>query len=212
MTVEQGAFGVAEAPGAPLAPPHRWTDTSPHPWRRYFARSLDLAFLALPCLLVLLYLLGVGLALTVPDRALQVARSLDEEWIPFLAYSLFVPATIPVLALMVGLTGGSIGKWVFGIKVLREDGRPLGFRRALVRELDVWVRGYGVVVPLVSIITMPMSYFRLTEKGKTVWDARQRNLILHRPWGPRDQAIALAVVGAMIVLSIAMRARDLAGR
>ena len=44
-------------------------------------------------------------------------------------------------AAFIGLTGYSVGKWVFGIRILNEQNRPVGYFSALSREMKVWSGG-----------------------------------------------------------------------
>ena len=126
----------------------------------------------------------------------------DPSWTALLAAIFAVPVSAPANALTIGRSGGSLGKWIFSVKVVGPHRRPIGFRRALVRELDVWTRGIGLSLPLVSLITMLKAYGKLSEGGRTAWDKTQNNTILHRRWGPRDQLIGALVVGALIALSV----------
>jgi hypothetical protein len=88
-------------------------------------------------------------------------------------------AAIPGNAAMIGLTGASIGKWIFGIRVMR-DGKPIGFANALAREFKVWWRGLGAGVPLVSLATLAHAFRQLTDNRITSWDNDQSNTVVHR--------------------------------
>jgi uncharacterized RDD family membrane protein YckC len=58
-----------------------------------------------------------------------------------------------MLVVLQGLTGWTIGKLLTGIRVVRDDGRPPGLLKALVRWL-LWVLdGFPYIVPLVGFIT-----------------------------------------------------------
>ncbi len=56
--------------------------------------------------------------------------------------------------LLQGLTGGSLGKLLTGVRVVREDGSPPGVGRALVRSLFWAVDGLPCCGPIVGLITM----------------------------------------------------------
>lgn len=58
-----------------------------------------------------------------------------------------------LLVVVQGFTGWTVGKLLTGIRVVRADGRPPGFGRALVRWLLWIVDGQPCGVPLVGFIT-----------------------------------------------------------
>ena len=66
--------------------------------------------------------------------------------------ALYWGATFGLLVLLQGFTGWTIGKLLTGIRVVREDGKPPGFVKALVRWLLWIVDGFPYVVPLVGFI------------------------------------------------------------
>jgi uncharacterized RDD family membrane protein YckC len=154
-------------------------DAEPHPWRRYFARSIDT-------------MIG-AFAMSAALGAIWV--SIDQNGLDTFLRSLHVPgvqllgnilvlalATIPN-ALLIGLTGGSVGKWVFGITVADATGRPIGVIRAFSRELRIWLQGYGLGIPVVALITLIVSYRRLSDQGITAWDQDLSLGVRYRPDG-----------------------------
>lgn len=68
------------------------------------------------------------------------------------ATALYGGATFGLLVLLQGFTGWTIGKLVAGIRTVREDGRPPGFVKALVRWLLWVVDGFPYFLPLVGFI------------------------------------------------------------
>lgn len=61
-------------------------------------------------------------------------------------------ATFLLLVVVQGLTGWTIGKLLTGIRTVREDGRPAGLLKALVRWLLWIVDAFPYVVPLLGFI------------------------------------------------------------
>lgn len=51
------------------------------------------------------------------------------------------------------------------------------------RELHAYVTGFGLGVPLVSLITGVRSYIILEDRGRTPWDAAYRLRTEHREFG-----------------------------
>jgi uncharacterized RDD family membrane protein YckC len=161
--------GDVGAPGA-------WTDTSPHPWRRYAARTLDnvvVGSLAWILVAVIAYILA-------PEPTRAVLALLSQRGAQFFSFVLLALFNIPANALLLRTTGFTLGKWVFGVRVTKDEKR-LTFGSALHREADVFVRGVGLGVPLIAIVTAIYAYYRLTSRGMTSWDRDQDLTILHRP-------------------------------
>lgn len=158
-----------------------WTDTAPHPWRRYLARTFDMATGGVALLVAAIF----GLARYAPDTWLAIGPFVDNG----IAAAILVPlASIPPSAVMIGLTGGTPGKWLFGVRVLDAAGRPAGIAVALRRELLVWFGGLGLGVPVVSIVTALKAKGTLEQTGRTSWDRTLSLAVRQRPDGPRQVA------------------------
>ena len=156
----------------------QWTDTSAHPWRRYFARMLD----TLTNGAIVIFIAAVALAFIAPERMKDFTSALDNKLLGTIAMCL---AAMPLNALLIGLTGGSFGKWLFGVRVLTLDGRPIGFMQALSREGVVAVQGLGLGIPIVSLFTCVAAFNNLRKMAKTSWDAKAGFKAVHRPKGAR---------------------------
>ncbi|MEZ6022015.1 MAG: RDD family protein [Hyphomonadaceae bacterium] len=138
-----------------------WEMDTPYGWRRYFARQLDtLLYSAL-----MFFMLGAVSA--VHDGFYTALTAFDNGVV--LNIVGVVLATLPS-AIVLGITGRSLGKLLFGLKVLRYDGRPPGLLRGLRREAQVTLQGLGLGIPIISLITMIMSYNRLHGEKQTAWD------------------------------------------
>ena len=162
-----------------------WTDTSPHPWRRYFARMLDT--LANGCIVIFVVAMILAIAHYPTYEKFQAA--LDNKFGATIVTSL---AAMSLNALLIGLTGGSLGKWLFGVRVLRIDGSTIGFKAALKREVLVWVRGMGVGFPIVSLFTLVTAFNTLRKAGRSSWDSEMALKVVHRPNGA-GQVIGIIV-------------------
>lgn len=193
-------FGLPEAPHGPAFPPlvvrdDGWQDTSPHPWRRYFARMIDV--------------LGLGMALWVVVGLLVAAvsphwheRVFESVLVQNLLTSAILTCAItwPVNAFITGLTGTSIGKWLFGVRITDRDGRPIGIAKALRREADALFYGLGLGLPIVVLFTAYTGYNTLKAHGETTWDERKPWVVTHRPRGVLQ--VACALLGAVLWISI----------
>lgn len=196
---ERSPSASRESPA--LANARQWADESPHPWRRYFARYLDLALWTM----IMMILIGVGLTFLDPRVLTQLIDLLTQPGIIVAEFFLaFILAMIPN-AILIGLTGGNLGKWLFGVRVLDDTDRPMGLARAFKREARVFFYGLGLGMPVISLITMFIAYQKLKEDGGTSWDQAAGLKVVQRRTGA-VQFIGSAVgIILLIVLVGGMR-------
>lgn len=115
-----------------------------HPWRRFWARIVDYAW--------------IDLVLSIFFSVILRIRPFANCWISVLLSFVALVIAIPVLAAMIHLWGTTPGKWLFGLSVVSENGNKLDFSAAKGREVDVFVRGYGLGLPVFCFIRLIMSY------------------------------------------------------
>ncbi len=149
-------------------------DGEPHPWRRYFARMIDIVINGL----AMWFLIGLVLAAVDQDTAKAITDFLDRSQTRSASAFLTLVLVMFPNALMIGFTGATVGKWLFGIRVTREDGQPIGVGAALWREVLVWFRGLGIGFPIVTLFTLIKAYRTLKNDGRTTWD-RDMSLRVH---------------------------------
>ncbi len=125
--------------------------------------------------------LAAVMAAAPPDLAAALRRVGYEDG-PLVMAGPYI-AAVPLTAVQIGLTGSSIGKWIFGVRVLGPDQRPIGVRRALVREVDVCVWGWGVLLPFPVVLAQWRSAVRLLGGRPLWWDALQDTTVWHRRAG-----------------------------
>lgn len=183
--------GWTEAPKAPAGAD--WTDTQPHPWRRYFARQMDSLFLGIFAGMVVFMIVGAFW----PDVAQRALTGLEGPLGQFLLGTGMQLAMMPISAVFVGLTGFTPGKWLFGVRVLGEDGRPIGVTRALAREFGVFILGFGLGLPLISLVALLTAHGRLQARKITIWDERGHFVVVHRD---RAQQTRFTVIGGVILV------------
>jgi uncharacterized RDD family membrane protein YckC len=141
-------------------------DGGPHPWRRYFARMVDVVINGL----VMWVLLGVVLGAVDQDVATAFSSQFSGSQNRVAAEMLTLVLVMFPNALMIGFAGATVGKWLFGVRVTREDGQPIGVGAALWREVLVWFRGMGIGFPIVTLFTLIKAYRTLKNDGRTTWD------------------------------------------
>lgn len=182
---------------APASAVRGWTDRKPHPWRRYWARMLDIAVMGG----VTWFVIGFVAGAVAPEPTKRFFDFLTSGPLGKIADALLtLVVAIPGNAILLGLTGGTLGKWLFGIKVVRPDGRPIGVAAALWRELRVWVQGQAMGVPLISLFTLFGAYSWLNDDGHAPWDKPRQRAALHRPAGALQ--ILLILIGLVLLFSI----------
>jgi uncharacterized RDD family membrane protein YckC len=167
-----------------------WTDTSPHPWRRYFARMLDGSSNGLFTIFAVSFAAAL-LGYPIPNEFLSV---FDNRVVGSVAVLI---AAIPLNALLIGYTGGTLGKWLFGVRIVRIDDTPVGFKVALIREALVWARGLGLGIPIVSLFTCFSAFNTLKKDGRTSWDKELSAKAVHRASGT---AQVLGILGGVVAL------------
>lgn len=192
--------GLKSPPPPPVPPPDQpidddgWQCTKPRPWRRYFARLLDTVVIG--------SLLGFAfgmLTLTISGDLYQAVYGHNGlATNDFLASMITFVLVAPAGALMLGLTGTTLGKWLFGVRITDSEGRAIGFWQAGKREIQVFYRGLGLGIPIVYVITMIVAYRRLNKDGATTWDRSQPWVVTYRPLGAA-QAV-LASLGVIVIL------------
>lgn len=184
----------------PLPPKGSWTDRSPHPWRRYLARMFD----TLVTGSVTWIAISMVMFVVAPFQAERFFALFKGPVGGILDAMLTLVAVIPGNALMIGLTGVSVGKWLFGVKVVRPDGRPIGFLAAFGRELQVWFNGLFFGAPFISLFTLIGSYSQLKEAKVAAWDPPRRRVVLHRPMNALQVCLILLAVPALIAARVGL--------
>jgi uncharacterized RDD family membrane protein YckC len=151
-----------------------------HPWHRYFARGYDLLIsgLLIPLLLLPAFILAANMGFNVNYLV-----------IGFL--SLFI--YIFIEAGLIALFGTTLGKWAFGITILTIEGKKLTYLQGLRRSFGVWIKGLGLGLPIVALITQLASYSKLTDFGITSWDKKGGFEVHHK-------GISKLRAGVLIVL------------
>jgi len=147
-----------------------------HPWRRLFARNLDLIVIAVPATLGIVF----SLYALYPQYEF-IDKIFDNEIL--LGITLYL-VWIPIEAGFLTTTGTTPAKLLFGIKVHDARGEKLKFVDALKRSSLVFVVGEGFfAISFVILITRLVAYRRLTKTGTTEWDKSAGSIVTHRTWG-----------------------------
>lgn len=129
----------------------------PHPWRRLFARAIDLTLAALPVTFVQYVLLHHNVS--------QIST-----WESILCDLLAWGVLLFLEPLLLARFGTTVGKWCMGITVTRSDGTRLSYGDALSRTAFVWTEGAGLGLPLVGWVCEYRSYRRYMDGVELSWE------------------------------------------
>jgi uncharacterized RDD family membrane protein YckC len=156
------------------------------PWVRYFAKLTDLFFFG--------NLFAIILAIVSFEGYLALYSSeLVAGLIVLFIYNFYE-------ALMLSVWGTTIGKWLFSTYVKDMRGNNLSYAEALARSFRVYVQGLGLGIPIISFITLVMSYNSLTnsEFGKSNWDFMGGHRVEHHKIKPL-KILGLILLWALFV-------------
>lgn len=170
-----------------------------HPWRRLFARTVDICTSGLVLFLLLIF----AFSATMPEQAAGFAKAIEN---PIVASVVLYLIWLPAEALLLSLFGTTPAKWLFGIRVAHPGGDLLTFSEALNRSFLVFVQGVGFGIPFVALFTQLFAYRRLTKTGTTLWDASATAVVLHKKWGVFRALACTAAVFAVLILMSALNA------
>ncbi len=129
----------------------------PRPWRRYFARGIDLSLVRLPVSFVQYVLL---------HRNYTTVSRWEDIVCALIGWGLL----LLLEPLLLSRFGTTAGKWCMGITVTRPDGGKLSYNEALNRTALVWFYGAGLGLPLVELVCSYLSYRRYTRGEELAWE------------------------------------------
>lgn len=115
------------------------------PWRRYFARILDLNLYTILVESFLSCISGVNLYLA------------SGVWMDLALTILAAVLMLIAEPLLLFLTGTTPGKWILGLRLEKKNGERISYGEALGRTWEVTVWGLGFGIPLYSLYCMVKS-------------------------------------------------------
>ena len=164
--------------------------TVSHPWRRYFARSLDLGLCSLLWMAVCLFLFRWHPDNTWPIRLLN----------SYAAYGILLVLE-PVLLCTWGYTPG---KWIFGLAVRSPLGQKLTWGKAVDRTWGVFARGEGYGIPFYRLWRKYKCYCQCKDGEPEAWEEDTsytiRDTRVWRCWG--FVAARAALIGLSVFLAL----------
>ena len=169
---------------------------APYPWRRFFARALDLSLAgilwsALQYLVLHWYWPEFGL--------MGFADTLVSAWGAWL----FLLVLEPILLCTWGYTPG---KRLLRLKVRREDGSKLDLEQAVIRTAWIFLRGFALGVPLLNLLCLGTCYDRCIKDQVMPWDQGLRYAV--RPAGKKRAAAYAAILLLTPIPSLAIESES----
>ncbi len=130
------------------------------PWRRFFARSFDLALYSTlwECFLLLGLRLPSGSSLLTGNLSVNVSAIIS------LAMMIFLEP------LFLRLFKTTPGKALFGIRVTDGEGNRLPYKSGLSRTCTVLWRGMGFQIPIYSLVRLYKSYKEYADEYPLAWE------------------------------------------
>ena len=151
------------------APPELEADTVQKvtaPWRRFFAREIDITLYSLIWSAFGTLVIGANInneALMDASISFLILSTIGSILVTNIAFLLAEP-------LFLKFTGTTPGKFCFGLRVTADGGKRLTYREALRRTWDVLRKGYGFYIPIYQIIRMYKSYKACTNEEVLYWE------------------------------------------
>lgn len=162
------------------------------PWKRYFARIMDLAIYTLVLDSFLIVLLNV----------ITSNRSLLESIMFSAVVGVMMLLIEPLLLSKIGTTPG---KAVFGLEVRAPEGNKLSYEEGFRRSFGVIKYGLGFSIPFYNLVRLYKSYKILENHETLPWDEE----IAYRLKNENSYGDGLAVISMIMLIVAAVFLQDL---
>jgi|SRR5690554_2183510 len=164
-----------------------------YPWRRFFARTVDLFTSGLLMFMLFSYFFGM----TFPDSVDSYIKFIEN---PIGASIALYLLWIPTEALFLFIIGTTPAKWLFGIHVKGGDGENLSFFQSLSRAFQVYISGEGLAIPIITLFSRISCYRSLRANGKMSWDSSVGSNIYYEELSTIKTIISIIVTFSTFVL------------
>ena len=164
------------------------------PWRRFFARELDLFIYSTLWNIFLSVVMNINIA----NRKGWI--DLLDTFIAFLLMLFIEPALLRFF-------GTTAGKWILGLRITDGEGRHLSYSEALSRTWTVFLRGMGLNIPIYNLVRLWRSYQACAEEETLDWEDKSiLSLRDKKSWRIGAYIGAYAALIAVLVLTFFMAA------
>jgi len=130
--------------------------TVKHPWRRYFARSVDIGAYSIIWYFILYVVIG-----TYPIK---------NNFVLFLISFVVFAMMIFIEPLLLSKFGTTFGKWIFGLYIRDLSDFKPSYSMALKRTWGVFAKGYGFNIPIYDIVRNIKCYKTCNEGNELPWE------------------------------------------
>lgn len=178
----------------------RWTpqpvpefrQTAPtHPWRRYFARAIDLSIVSAIRSFLLIAVLRI--------------RPVNDFIYTFLGLSICTHLiSIPIEGLLLHFWGSTPGKWIMGIRVESVNGGKLSIRDAMLRSWNVLRYGYGFTVPIYEWWRLYQCHKDYTLYGYTSWDQESNSELQFQYYYDTGKKLTIAAIAMAYLFTLGL--------
>jgi hypothetical protein len=155
--------------------------SDPQPLMRLFARLFDYGVWGVTALALLSLLRLAG------DQGGQIAEVLAH---PLLLPVLITVSWIPLEGWLLAQTQTTPGRWLLCVYLHYQVSNPYApeelrftFAAAVRRAFEVWWRGCGAGLPVVSMVSVARAREHISRSGETTWDSERDCLVTHGPVG-----------------------------
>jgi len=164
-----------------------------YPWRRFFARTIDLLTSGLLMIMIFSFVFGM----TFPDSVDSYIKFIESPIVSSISLYLL---WIPTEALFLFIFGTTPAKWLFGIHVKGGDGENLSYFQSLSRAFQVFISGEGLAIPIITIFSRILCYRSLRANGKMSWDSSVGSNIYYEKLSTIKIIISVIVTFSVLVL------------
>ena len=185
----KGRLPAPAAGGGEILPEMYVESANRHPWRRWFARSIDQMLCMLPGILVAAY------AMRLPPS--DPAYSFFCTVMAILSQAILEP-------LLLCTWGYTPGKWLMGLKLRAwhpEGDRKPGFFQALLRLIRVAVYGLGLNIPIAAWICGYKCWERCQNNEDQPWDEEEFHYTMEDrrfDWAPAAIFVPVLVIALSV--------------
>lgn len=159
------------------------------PWRRFFARLIDLWVIALPTAFIVSYALA--------SYSLSFALWMQRPESEYIFGWLLVPLVLAIEGIIFGLFGTTVGKGLLGVKVTTVSALRPTASQYFQRLVGVYWYGLGTGFPFVNLFTMARQYGRLDDGKQAGYDEGRFNVKAKAP-----KLGALRLIAALVVIVV----------
>lgn len=161
------------------------------PWRRYWARFLDITIFSA--------VIGVALGLIMPSLLAPdgpLYTPVGEQLVGWI----ILPVVMMADAVVMGLFGTTPGKAIAGVRVSGIEGARPTVGQAMRRNFQLWWYGLGTGFPLITLFTLIASYRKAARGEPLRWEEATGLRSYGKGTGARTVVTMLVCVGLYAAL------------